>query len=186
MTGNRRLAKRYARALSELAHEKQVIDQVERDLGRVVGAIRADDAFRALVENKRVPADVRVDVLLKAAGDNAVELTNMFLRLVVQKRREEHLPAMFDEFIAYADQARGIVEVEVRSATPLAADDADRLQSGLAAFTGRQVRLTNVVEPEILGGVIARIGDLVVDGSLARRLERLKQTLQETRLQNVG
>lgn len=186
MTRNRRLAKRYAKALGELAHEKQVIEQVERDLGRVVGAIRADDALRAVMENRQVAGDVKVDVLLTLAGEQAVELTKQFLRLVVHKRREEHLPVMFDEFIAYADQVRGIVEVEVRSATPLVGEAADSLQTSLAAFTGKQVRLTNVVEPEILGGVIARIGDLVVDGSVARRLERLRQTLQETRLQNVG
>ena len=93
---------------------------------------------------------------------------------------------MMAEYVAYADQAQGIVEVEVQSATPLGGEEADRLQESLTAFTGKQVRLTNVVEPKILGGVIARIGDLVVDGSVARRLERLKETLQETRLQNVG
>ena len=74
----------------------------------------------------------------------------------------------------------------MRDATPLGGEEAHRLQESLAAFTGKQVRLTNVVEPKILGGVVARIGDLVVDGSVARRLERLKQTLQQTRLQNVG
>jgi len=186
MTGNRRLAKRYAQALGELARERQVIEQVQGDLQRVVGAIRSDDAVRSVVENKRVPGHVKVELLLKLAGEQAVDLTKQFLRLVVQKRREDHLPAMMAEYVAYADQAQGIVEVEVQSATPLGGEEADRLQESLTAFTGKQVRLTNVVEPKILGGVIARIGDLVVDGSVARRLERLKETLQETRLQNVG
>lgn len=186
MTGNRRLAKRYAKALGELAHERGVIEHVQEDLSRVVAAIRSDARVRFAVENKQVPGHVKQDLLLKLAGDQAVDLTKQFLHLVVQKRREEHLPVMLDEFIAYADRARGIVEVEVRSATPLGGEEAHRLQESLAAFTGKQVRLTNVVEPRILGGVVARIGDLVVDGSVARRLEGLKQTLQQTRLQNVG
>src|SRR5690625_3824805 len=119
MTGNRRLAKRYAQALGELARERQVIEQVQGDLQRVVGAIRSDDAVRSVVENKRVPGHVKVELLLKLAGEQAVDLTKQFLRLVVQKRREEHLPAIMDEYVAYADRAQGIVEVEVQSATPL-------------------------------------------------------------------
>lgn len=186
MSGNRRLAKRYAKALGELAQQRQVIDDVLGDLERIVAAIRSDGAVRALVSNKQVPGAVKEELLLKLAGDGAADLTKLFLRLVVQKRREEHLPAMYDEFVAYADWARGIVEVEVRTATALGSEEAQRLQESLAAFTGKQVRLNNVVEPKILGGVVAKIGDLVVDGSVATRLERLKETLQQTRLQNVG
>lgn len=186
MTANRRLAKRYAKALGELAVERGLIEKVQDDLGRVVAAIRSDDAVRFAVENKQVPAQVKMDLLLTLAGEDAADLTKQFLRLVVQKRREEHLPAMLDEYVAYADWARGIVEVEVKTAKPLGRQEADRLMESLAAFTGKQVRLKNVVEPKILGGVVARIGDLVVDGSVARRLERLKETLQQTRLESVG
>ena len=126
---------------------------MQEDLGRVVAAIRSDDPVRFAVENKQVAGDVKHGLVAEIGGRAAVDLTKQFLRLVVHKRREEHLPVMLDEFIAYADRARGIVEVEVRSATPLGGEEADRLQESLAAFTGKQVRLTNVVEPEILGGV---------------------------------
>lgn len=186
MNGNRRLAKRYAKALGELATQRGVLDIVQRDLERVVGAIRSDATVRALVANQRVARTAKEELLLKLAGDEAADLSKQFLRLVVQKRREDHLPAMFDEFVAYADAVRGVVEIEVKTATPLGDEEAKRLAESLAAFTGQQVRLVNVVEPKILGGVVARVGDVVVDGSVATRLERLKETLKQTRLQHVG
>lgn len=186
MNVNRRLAKRYAKALGELAAQRQVIDEVQRDLERVVGAIRSDGAIEAFVANQLVSRAAKEELLLKLAGDDAVDLTKMFLRLVVQKRREEHLPAILEEYVAFADRLRGIVEVEVKTAMPLGDEEANHLRESLAAFTGRQVRLVNVVDPKILGGVVARVGDVVVDGSVAMRLERLRETLMQARLQNVG
>src|SRR5690606_2336546 len=119
MTANRRLAKRYAKALGELAVERGLIEKVQDDLGRGVAAIRSDDAVRFAVRYEQVPALGRINLLLTLAGEEAADLTKPFLRLGVQKRREEHLPAMLDEYVAYADRARGIVEVEVKSAKPL-------------------------------------------------------------------
>nr|MBO2472670.1 hypothetical protein [Bacillota bacterium] len=77
-------------------------------------------------------------------------------------------------------------EVEVRSAHALSDEEVERLRQRLGALTGKDVRIRNVVAPEIIGGVVARIGDLVMDGSVARRLQRLKESLRGTRLENVG
>ncbi|MFO7264654.1 MAG: ATP synthase F1 subunit delta [Bacillota bacterium] len=183
---NRKVAKRYAKALGELAAARQALDIVQRDLERVVSAIRSDATVSALVASRNVSRAAKEELLLKLAGDDAADLTKHFLRLVVQKRREDHLPAMFEAFVAYADRVRGVVEVEVTTAVPLGDEEAKRLAESLVAFTGNQVRLVPVVEPKILGGVVARVGDVVVDGSVATRLKRLKETLQRTRLQHVG
>ncbi|HEY8418539.1 MAG TPA: ATP synthase F1 subunit delta [Limnochordales bacterium] len=186
MTSNLRLARRYARALGDLAAERGLLETVEQELGRVAAVIRDDAEIRAMLESQRVPADVKLDLLLRAAGEQASDVTKLFLRLVVSKRRERYLLDMYREFVAYADRVRDIVEVEVRSAHPLGDEELIDLRNGLSRFTGKQVRIRNVVAPEILGGVVARIGDLVMDGSVARRLERLKESLRGTRLEIVG
>jgi len=186
MTGNARLARRYARALGDLAAERGLLETVERELGRVAAVIRDDAEIRTTIESQRVPAEVKLDLLVRAAGEQASEVTKLFLRLVVNKRRERFLPDMYREFVAYADKVRDVVEVEVRSAQPLGDEELAGLRDGLSRFTGKQVRIRNVVTPEIIGGVVARIGDLVMDGSVARRLERLKESLRGTRLEIVG
>ncbi|MBO8142834.1 MAG: ATP synthase F1 subunit delta [Firmicutes bacterium] len=186
MTGNLRLARRYARALGDLAHERGALDQVEQELARIASLIQQDADIRAVVESQRLSPDVKADLLARAAGDQISDITRLFLRLVVQKRRERYLADMYREYVSYADRMRNMVEVEVRSATPLDEEELARLEKSLGAFTGKRVRIKNVVAPEILGGVVARIGDVVMDGSVARRLARLKETLRRSRLEHVG
>lgn len=186
MTGNHKLANRYAKAIGELAHEANALDQVQQELGRLADAMRADERFRLVVQSERVPADTKRDLLLRVAGENSHKLTQLFVRLIVQKRRAAYLDQIYDAFVAYADRVRGVVEIEISSATALHADEVDKLAKSLGEYTGKEVRITNVVTPEIMGGIVARVGDLVIDGSVALRLQRLKQTLQETRLGNVG
>lgn len=186
MTGNHKLASRYARAIGELAHEAEALDQVQQELGRLAEAIRGDERFRLVVQSERVPAATKQELLLKVAGENCHRLTRLFVQLVVRKRRAEHLDKMYDAFVAFADQLRGVVEVEITSATALHEDDVSKLADSLGKYTGKQVRIKNVVEPKVMGGVIARVGDLIIDGSVARQLERLKETLQEARLGTVG
>lgn len=186
MTGHHKLASRYARALGELAEEAGALDAVEADLARLAEALRTDQRVRLALENERVPANQKEALLLHFAGEQSHRLTKMFLRLIVQKRRASYAAEMYDAFVAYADRARGVVEIEIRSAQPLGEGEAEKLAEGLGRYTGKQVRIRNVVVPEIMGGIIAQVGDLVIDGSVASRLKRLKQTLQETRLGNVG
>lgn len=182
MTGKLRLARRYARALGDLAHERGVLEQVEQELGRVAAVIRGDAGVREVVESQRVPADAKLELLLRAAGEPVSDVTRLFLRLVISKRRERYLPEMYQQFVAYADEMRGTVEVEVQTAHQLSEEEMESLRQRLGAYTGKQVRIRNVVRPEIIGGVIARIGDLVMDGSVRTRLEMLGESLKRAQL----
>lgn len=186
MTGNHKLASRYAKAIGELAHEAGALDHVDGDLSRLTEALREDDRLRLIMQSERVPADTKLDLLLRLVGDDSHKLTRQFLQLVVHKRRAAHLVSIYEAFVTFADTIRGVVKIEISSATALHEDDVAGLASGLGKYTGKDVRIKNTVEPEIMGGIIARVGDLVIDGSVARKLERLKESLQETRLGNVG
>lgn len=186
MKGDHKLASRYARAIGELAHEADALERVEGELARLADAMRSDDQFRLVIENDRVPLATKQDLLLRVAGEEHHRLTGLFIRLVVQKRRAAYLDQMYEAFVAFANTIRGVVEVEISSATALHDDEVSGLANSLGKYTGKQVRIANVVDPDIMGGIIARVGDLVIDGSVRQRLERLKETLQETRLGNVG
>lgn len=186
MTGNRKLAKRYAQALGELAVDQSALDIVQEQFGRIASAMEQDARLRSVIANKRIPAEAKREILFQLAGEQPSDLMQMFLRLVLQKRREVHLPAMYEEYVLFADEVRGVLMIEVRTAKPLDANEMESLRNSLSQYTGADVRLVNEVAPDIIGGVVARVGDLVIDGSVAGRLARLKQTLQQTRLQNVG
>src|SRR5690625_4382356 len=104
MTRQHKLASRYARALGELAEEADALEHVQADLARLAEAVQSDDQIRLVIHSERVPAAAKQELLLKLAGDDSHKLTQLFVRLLVQKRRAAYVEEMYDAFVAYADQ----------------------------------------------------------------------------------
>lgn len=179
---NRWLACRYAQALGELAHEKKMLDDVEQELDSVRRILEDEPAFRKVLQDQRVRHEVKERLLRETFGDRLTQITLNFLLLVVRKNRELHLDEMIDEFHAYADDKRGVVEVEVTTAQPLTDAQAEEVATVLRQVTGRQVRLKTIEDESLLGGIVARIGDLVMDGSARTRLARLRESLKRAQL----
>jgi len=150
---------------------------VEEELGAVVAALRENPRLRAVMEDARLPVERRRAVLAEVLPDRLGGLTRAFVSLVLAKGRARYLEAIFDEFRRLADEARRQVEVEIRTARPLGEDELNELAAGFRAATGREVRLSVWVEPELLGGLVARLGDRVWDGSVTGRLRRLRERL---------
>ena len=179
---NRKLARRYGEALGELASEQNLLDQVEEELGLVREALVAEPALQRFLENQKVMIDEKDRVVQEIFGKRLSRITLNFLRLVVSKQREAHLNDMIDAYIAYANSKRGIIEVEVTTAAPLTEQQSQALMSKLSEVTGRKVRLMTKEDEALLGGVVARIGDLVMDGSVRTRLELLGESLRRAQL----
>jgi len=97
--------------------------------------------------------------------------------MVVGSGRGSDLPAIIDILVARASSSKNLEVAEARSAVPLTADQQDRLRAALANATGKQVNLKVVVDPSVLGGIIATVGDTVIDGSVRTRLDQLKARL---------
>lgn len=174
---NLAVARRYAQALFELANEKGLMDQVDAELGQVVEAIEANAPLKAAMADVLLQPTVKQDLITKLFASQVSELVKNFLYLVVRKRREAHLPAIYQAYLDLANEARGVVEVEVRTATALESATADRLRASLVAKLGKRVTFKTQVAPELKGGLVVRVGDELLDGSVATRLKRLHERL---------
>jgi F-type H+-transporting ATPase subunit delta len=175
---NETVAKRYARALFEIARDERALERFEEELARVADAVAASRELREVLLNPVFDPEMRRRVLREVAGRLGTSpLVTNFVMILLDKRKLGVLPDIVRVFRALVDQAAGRVEAEVRSATPLDPGTTTRIQDELARWTGKQVRLTTTVDASLIGGAVARVGGLVLDGSIRTQLEELRERL---------
>lgn len=180
------LALRYAEALYELAAEKQALDSVEQELKLVEETLTGSEEFATLLNHPQVPVDAKKDTVLKVFGQELSEYVRNFLLLLIDKRRESALLSIIREYRSLANQARNIAEAEVTSAMPLAEAEQKALIAKLSAVTGKNIVLKAHVDERIIGGVIVKMGDKLIDGSVARQLKALEAALLKTDVTKIG
>ena len=180
---NKTAAIRYARALLDVAVKEQAdLELVEHELSQFADLFAQFPLLQKVLLNPAVPVPRK----RAAVGDLLAQamFTPMVSKLLALLADRDRLVLLPDLLAAYRDRLldyRGVVRAEVTTAAPLDAPRAEAIQKGLAALTGRTVRLAAKIDPSIVGGLVARIGSTVYDGSITRQLERMKETLQGTR-----
>ena len=169
----RSTARRYAEAAFEIAERD---DSMEAWLAafEIAGQRLMDPELTRLLSNPSVPTASRVDVLERIVGDDISGAQRNLLSLMIRRGRFEQLPAVISEFRRLYRLREGIVEATVTSATTLDGAELKAIQDRLEAVTGKRIELSQDVDPELLGGVQVRVGDQLIDGSVAGRLERLR------------
>lgn len=175
-----RAAKRYATALFETAQRQGKLDSVEKDFDALIGLLHENQAFRQMWESPLIPAGRKRELLADLLKSSIDILTLSFLRLLVDKRREEILETVDFELRQQADSARHLVRAEATFAVEPTTQEKTSLKDSLEKRTGEHVLLTVEVDPAILGGVVVKMQDTIIDGSVRGTLERLReQLLQE-------
>jgi F-type H+-transporting ATPase subunit delta len=167
----------YARALFEIARAEGTIDEVEDELFRFARSFESSDALRNTLTDEQVPAGKRQAIVEDLLGGKATETTTQLVSMVVGSGRGRDLPAIIDKLVVRAANAKNLSVAEVRSAVDLTEDQQDRLKAALANATGKQVNIKVVVDPSVLGGLVATVGDTVIDGSVRTRVDQLKSRL---------
>jgi F-type H+-transporting ATPase subunit delta len=171
------VARNYAEALLALARKAGDVPGWGRMMQEVADAVAGDAQLRTFLESPRVPAERKNAALGRAFQDRYPRLLVRFLQTLIAKGRQRQIGAVASEYAALVDAAEGRVHAQVTLAQ--APSDADR--AAIAASLSRRLGLPVVphvsVRPEILGGVIVRVGDRVMDGSVRRRLGRLRHQL---------
>jgi len=171
------VARRYAFAFFEIAQEQKALDKFEEELVTAQKTFQSVEKLDKFLANQLVPSTEKKKAVNTLFKGKLSELTVNFLNLVIDKRREEYFNAIIKEFQNYANKARNITDALVISAKELAKEDVDKIKQKLSAMTGKNVNLTTTIDPEIKGGLIVQMGDKIIDGSLARRFEIMKQRL---------
>ena len=166
----------YAKALFEIAKAEGTLDEVEDELFRFARSYESSDELRNALTDELIPIERRQGVVEQLLG-NATSTTAQLVSMVVASGRGRDLPAIIDRLVARAADSKDAAVAEVRSAVALTADQTDRLKAALANATGRNVNVKVVVDPSVLGGLVATVGDTVIDGTVRTRLDQLKSRL---------
>lgn len=172
------VARRYAQALFELGQEKGLLDVFAADLQEVVGAIESNDQLREIIGHHQLGREVKKQVLRDLFAATIHPLSLNFLMLSVDKNREQYLSAVYHWLLELVDRAENTQEVEVRSAIALSEGERQALIQSLRELTGKGIRLKVSVDPDLIAGVLVKVGDRVYDGSVAGRLRGLKSRLR--------
>jgi F-type H+-transporting ATPase subunit delta len=167
----------YARALFEIARAEGTIDEVEDELFRLARTLESNDALRNALTDERIPVSRREGIVEDLLGNKVTNTTVQLVSMVVAGGRGRELPAIIDKLVQRASSAKQLEVAEVRSAVGLSADQQTRLAAALANATGKQVNVKVIVDPSVIGGIVATVGDTVIDGSIRSRLDNVKSRL---------
>lgn len=168
----------YASALFEIAKAEGALATVSDEMFSLSHALEASDALRQTLTDAALPAEKRqaiVEEILGAAKCSAV--TTNLIALVVGTGRARELPAIISSLVERSAADRQHVVAEVRSALPLSDDQRLRLAAALSTNLGKQVEVKVVVDASVLGGLSARVGDVVIDGTVRSRLDQLREAI---------
>lgn len=166
----------YASALFEIAKAEGALEAVEDELFRVARTFEANEELRSTLTDPSVPVERRLGVVDDLLG-GASPVTSALVSLVVAAGRSRDLPKIIDKLVERAASERSEVVAEVRTAVPIDDRQKQRLGAALSSATGKTVSVKSVVDPSVVGGVVARIGDTVFDGSVRHRLDQLKEVI---------
>ena len=174
---DRRAAARYAEALLRVAEECRAVDAVRGEMDDLVALVQATPPLQRLLERPDMPAERKFDALSAALGSFFSDAVIAMLRVLLHHGRGGELLEVEESYDKLADEAQGIVRAEARSVLPLNREERARLLAVLTRLSGKQVALTERIDPEVLAGVSVQVGDRLIDGSASGRLARMREEL---------
>jgi F-type H+-transporting ATPase subunit delta len=172
MADDRTLA--YAEALFGVARAEGTLGEVEDELFRFSQTLQGSDELREALTDPSIPASRRQQIVEDLLGGRASSTTVALVSMVVGTGRARQLPDIIKQLVDMSAAEANKEVAEVRSAIPLTDEQRKRLAEALGNATGKQVEVKVVVDPSVLGGIVAQVGDTVIDGSVRGRLDQLK------------
>lgn len=168
------IARVYARSLFEVARERDGIDVVREQLGQFADALSESRELQTFFFSPYFSTPEKKDGLRRAVEDADETIVN-FLELLLEKHR---MPIIFRarrEYERLWEQAKNLLPVQITSAVALDASVAERIGDEIGRQTGRTVRLSSSVDPEVIGGIVVRVGNSILDASIRARLEQVRK-----------
>ena len=179
MAENRTLARPYAKAVFEIAREKQAFDRWSKSLA-VLASLSTDASVQAMLTSPKASPAVRAEVLAELAAKSGEKLEQPgrnLLGLLADNRRLGLLPEIAADYERLRAEAENTLDVELAAAMPVPAEEQKRIGEALQKKLGRKITLKYVEDKTLIGGAVLRAGDLVIDGSVREKLSRLAAAL---------
>lgn len=178
---NLTVARRYAGALYEEAVQRKQVEAVDADVDLIRQALDDSRELVTFFESPVISRDKKEAVVQQLFQERVQPTTFDFLRLLIDKGREDIFPAVVAAYRTLRDEQQGVVEAKARTALPLGEAEQKELAAALERMSGKQVRLSVTHDPGLIGGVIVRVGDTVYDGSVRHQLASLREQLSHGR-----
>ena len=175
---NLRVAKRYASALMALTGENKKPEAIADDLLTVQSAIKSSKELRSLLASPVVSKEKKKAVIAEVFNKKIGDVVHRYLASIIEKRRENMLPEVLEQYFLLRDEQLGIVSVNVRTAVEFSAAQEKALIKQLESFTQKKVRVSFSLDKILKGGFVAKVGDTTLDGSIRRQLELLRLRLK--------
>lgn len=169
------VASRYAKSLLDLAQEQGQLDAVKGDVESVISVLKSNSELLAVLKNPIISGDKKRNILAAIFEGKLNPTIVSFFYILVNKGRGAILLDIVQEFVREYNEAKGIVNASVTSATTLSEVNLTELQKTIEAEIKAQVILKNIVDPSLIGGFVVRVGDRQIDASIAGKLNKLEK-----------
>ena len=179
---NKSVARRYAEAFFNIAKEAGKIDQFQTELELIIKTIDEIDGLKVYLNHLLIPVAQKKETVEKAFADQVSAVTLSFFKLIIDKRREGYLKSIVEVYCDMADESRNITKADLISAQEVPEEEVKLLAERLSASTGKTVQLRQTVDASLIGGIKLRVGDRIIDASVAKRLEMLKDQLRKLKI----
>ncbi len=183
MAGND-IARVYATSLLEIGQEKNVLSQLGEELGFVSDVLAEDGDFYKYLTSPGFSIESKKGFIEKVFSGNLSDNTVNFLNVLIDNGRQSAIPDIFQAFNDLTDEENNRMRVEVVSTSKLDAATLDKIKNALSKKYNKEVILSESIDEDILGGIIIRVGDLVIDGSLANNLKKLRYNLLNSKVRS--
>ena len=177
-TGNL-IADRYAYALYELSSEKKCVDEVLYDLQILKAYIKQNKDFKLLIKSPLIASSEKLLIIEKILLDHSANnLTSTFLKVISNNKRFANLPSIISRFAIINSKKRGEVIANITSADELSDEQKSGIKNQLRLILGKKLSLNYNVDKRILGGLIVKIGSIMIDSSIASKINKLKVAIE--------
>ncbi len=170
------VARPYARAVYQQATDTSTVDAWSEALA-LMASVASDAQMIALLDNPQMGSQQKAELMLKVVSDKLNTQQQNLVKLMAENGRLKALPEVAAQFEVYRSEAEGKVDAEVTSAFPLSSEQEESITNTLKAKLGREVTITTTIDESLIGGVVIKAGDTIIDGSMKSQLESLALTL---------
>ena len=171
------VAKRYAVALFQIAKEQNLLDQIEEELRTVKEVFSNDTDLLGFLTHPKLTSDAKRDIISSAFSSLSTYVQNT-LKLMVERHRSDMIAPMADEFIELANEEKSVADATVYTVRPLTEAETVAVSTSFAKKIGKKtLRITNITDSNLLGGIKLQIGNRIYDGSVSGKLDRLSKQL---------
>lgn len=170
----------YATALFELAEDGGALEERVEEVRFLLDVLDREEKLRNVLESPKIDAGKKEKLLRQILGEEISRDLRRLMILLVRKNRQFFAKDILEAFVELYRESKGRIRAKVTTAVPLEEETAARLAEGLASRTGKEITLDRKVDADLMGGVVVRFGDYIVDGSLKTRIRKMKESLLET------